>query len=322
MTRSLPVPTIDAVVHLDRSSHHRTDRAWLSDRWRAPDTCRFLLIDLKPVITEAPTGSVLQQISIEQVDALGLNGDAEQPIFLGLAASGCAWFALSVSSHAIAHQPGGSALIAAAADLRRLASDGVLDSEALSLAGQARALAEWHRTNRCCGRCGGRMTATDGGWRRHCWACGREQFPRTDPVVIMLPVCGDRCLMARGAHFPPSVYSALAGFLEPGEDVERAVRREVKEEVGLEVGAVIYQESQPWPFPHSLMIGCRADVSHDQLTIDANEIAEAFWVDRVEARLMLAGTHPLGRLAPGRHAIARELLIAFVDDRPMRSIGR
>ncbi len=307
--------TIDAVTQLDRSSNRRADAVWLAEQRRREASRFIVLIDLKPVI--APPAALLT-LTPARVSELGLGG--ETPIFLGVDDRGSAWFALLLDgARAQSQSP---TLPEQAVELRQLATEGVLAREALSLAGQARALGEWHRVNRCCSACGGMTAAKDGGWRRQCWSCGRETFPRTDPVVIMLPVCGDRCLMARGPHFPPETFSALAGFLEPGEDIERAVQREVLEEVGLTVGTVTYQESQPWPFPHSLMIGCRAEVADERLTIDPAEIAEAYWTTRAEGQLMLDGTHPLGRRAPGHHAIARELLVAFVEERPLRSFAR
>jgi NAD+ diphosphatase len=129
----------------------------------------------------------------------------------------------------------------------------------------------------------------------------------------MLVTHGDRCLLAHEARYMEGMYSALAGFLEPGEDIEHAVRREVKEEVGLELHDVVYQESQPWPFPHSLMIGCRAEAVSDRLAIDKTEIADARWFGRDELRAMLEGRHPDRLNVPGPHAIAYKLVKAFVE---------
>jgi NAD+ diphosphatase len=194
---------------------------------------------------------------------------------------------------------------------------GQLEPEDLSIAGAAKALAEWHLNCRCCGHCGSSTDIKDGGWRRRCFACGKEFFPRTDPVVIMLVTHGDKCLLSHEPRFKsigPRMFSTLAGFLEPGEDIEHAVRREVREEVGIEIGAVRYQESQPWPFPHSLMIGCRAEALTDRLSLDPVEIEEAFWASRDEVRQALEGRHPNGVTLPGKHAIARKLLSAFATE--------
>ena len=122
----------------------------------------------------------------------------------------------------------------------------------------ARGLAHWHRGHRFCGWCGGETVASQGGHARHCPACGRDNFPRTDPAVIVLVTHGDRCLLGRSPRFPPGMYSTLAGFVEPGELLEDTLRREVFEEVGVEIGGFVYRASQPWPFPQSLMLGFRA----------------------------------------------------------------
>jgi NAD+ diphosphatase len=156
----------------------------------------------------------------------------------------------------------------------------------------------------------------EGGWRRSCWACKTEWFPRTDPVVIMLVTDGDRCLLAHEHRYAKMynerMYSALAGFIEPGEDIEHAVRREVLEETNIKVGEVTYHSSQPWPFPHSLMIGCFGRAETTDITIDSGEIADARWFSRKDARLMLERRHPEGLLVPGRQAIANTLIERFV----------
>jgi NAD+ diphosphatase len=198
-------------------------------------------------------------------------------------------------------------------DLRSLAMQGIMSPEELSLCGQARALAQWHENARCCGHCGGTTLVKDGGWRRKCWACGLEWFPRTDPVVIMLVTDGPRCLLAHEQRFADKMFSTLAGFIEPGEDIEHAVRREVMEETGVRVGEVQFHSSQPWPFPHSLMLGCIGRAETTDLVIDPNEIVEARWFTRDDARLMLERRHPDGLSVPGKQAIANALITSFVD---------
>jgi len=152
-----------------------------------------------------------------------------------------------------------------------------------------------------------------GGTSRTCPSCNIETFPRVDPVVIMLAIEGDRCLLGRQARFAPGMFSALAGFLEPGETIEEAVRREVMEESGVRVGRVAYHSSQPWPFPHSLMIGCHAEALSTEIDRDAEELEDCRWFDREEVRLMLAGTHPEGLNAPFPMAIAHHLIKAFAE---------
>ena len=155
-----------------------------------------------------------------------------------------------------------------------------------------------------------------GGSSRFCPSCNVEIFPRVDPVVIMLAIDGERCLLGRQPRFAPGMYSALAGFLEPGETIEEAVRREVKEEAGIQVGRVAYHSSQPWPFPSSLMIGCHAEALSTDLERDAAELEDCRWFEREEVRLMLAGEHPRraegalphGDRAPSDQGVCREQL--------------
>ena len=180
-----------------------------------------------------------------------------------------------------------------------------MSPEELSLCGQARALAQWHENARCCGHCGGTTLVKDGGWRRKCWACGLEWFPRTDPVVIMLITDGERCLLAHEHRYGDKMFSALAGFIEPGEDIEHAVRREVLEETNIRVGEVNYHSSQPWPFPHSLMLGCIGRAETTDITIDSGELAEARWFSR-DGRAADAGAPASRRPDRARQARHRQ----------------
>src|SRR5262245_866943 len=147
-----------------------------------------------------------------------------------------------------------------AIDYRSVYVQGLLEAPDLGALAQAAALLAWHANHLFCGRCGGKTEMRAGGYKRTCPGCGAQHFPRTDPVAIMLAVTRDRCLLGRGPHFGPGMYSALAGFIEPGETIENAVRRETFEEAGIRLGRVIYHASQPWPFPSRLVIGCLRDV--------------------------------------------------------------
>ena len=200
-----------------------------------------------------------------------------------------------------------------AIDLRSLAMQDALDPADLAALAQARSYLHWHATNLFCGRCAGPLTATGGGVSRTCKTCQTQIFPRVDPVVIMLALDGERCLLGRQPGFAPGIYSALAGYLEPGETIEEAVRREVKEEAGIDVGRVFYHSSQAWPFPHSLMIGCHAEAVTTDVERDAAELEDCRWFDREEVKLMLADTHPDGLKAPFKMAIAHHLVSAFAD---------
>ena len=182
------------------------------------------------------------------------------------------------------------------------------------LAATARAVLGWHRSHRFCAACGTESQMAMAGWQRSCPACNRQHFPRTDPVVIMLITRGNSVLMGRSPGWPEGMYSLLAGFVEPGETVEAAVRREVFEEAAIDVGEVGYLASQPWPFPSSLMIGCYGRAETDAITIDPNEIEDARWFSREEIALSFAGEHPT--LTPARKgAIAHFLLSNWLADR-------
>ncbi|MGB3409525.1 MAG: NAD(+) diphosphatase [Jannaschia sp.] len=186
-----------------------------------------------------------------------------------------------------------------------------LDAE---IAATAKGVLEWHRSHGFCANCGAATTPGKAGWMRACDTCGRAHFPRTDPVVIMLITRGDKVLVGRSPAWPEGFFSCLAGFMEPGETMEAAVRREVWEETGVHVGPVTYLASQPWPFPGSLMLGAHGEATSDEINIDPEEIAEAIWMDRSEMLDVFAGTHP--RVTPAREgAIARFLLENWLADR-------
>lgn len=184
----------------------------------------------------------------------------------------------------------------------------LLSAQDLALYGGARSLVDWHARHRFCAACGTPTELFRGGWGRRCGACRAEHFPRVDPVVIMLAECEGRVLVGRQPGFPPAVFSALAGFVEPGESLEEAVARELFEEAGIRVADVTYVASQPWPFPSSLMIGCRARALDPALTLDETELEAAIWVDRAEVRAALAGDMNAPFMVPPPLAIARHLL--------------
>lgn len=196
-------------------------------------------------------------------------------------------------------------------ELRSLLTDlSVLDAE---LAATARGIFEWHRTHQFCAKCGAKSEMTMAGWQRDCPSCGGHHFPRTDPVVIMLITHGNSVLIGRSPGWPEGMYSLLAGFMEPGETMEAAVRREVMEETGIEVGAVEYLASQPWPFPSSLMFGCAGEALTTTIDIDPNEIEAAHWVTREEMAIVFAGQHPFVN-PPRKGAIAGFLLEKWLSD--------
>ena len=185
------------------------------------------------------------------------------------------------------------------------------DAEFLAM---ARGMLEWHRTHQFCARCGAKSILSMAGWQRDCAACDAKHFPRTDPVVIMLITRGNSVLIGRSHGWPEGMYSLLAGFVEPGEPIEAAVRREIFEESGIRVGQVRYLASQPWPFPNSLMIGCHGEALTNEITVDPVELEDAIWLTREEVMEAIAGNHPV--VKPARNgSIARFLLVNWLADR-------
>ena len=236
-------------------------------------------------------------ILARDVSALTVDGETE-----GLGAF------LDPTEQTLPGMPEGTAFAELRAVMTRL---GPLDAE---LAATARGAVEWHRTHGHCSNCGAATRPEKLGWARLCPACGRSHFPRTDPVVIMLVTRGERALLGRSPHWPEGFFSCLAGFMEPGETMEAAVRREVWEETGVRVGPVRYLASQPWPFPASLMLGAHGEATSEAIAVDPEEIAEAVWVTREEMAEVFRGAHP--RIGPPRAgAIAQFLLREWLADR-------
>lgn len=206
-------------------------------------------------------------------------------------------------------------------DFRSLALQGLLGHEDLGLVAQGAATLAWHSSARFCGRCGSATEMRGGGVKRVCPSCDREQFPRTDPVVIMLTISGEKCLLGRSPHFPPGMFSALAGFVEAGESLEMAVRRETFEESGIRVGNVTYHASQPWPFPHTIMIGCYGEALDDVIDADMEELEECRWFTRDEIAATMDGNGPKNEdgspalFIPPKMAIAQRLLTDWAKEK-------
>jgi NAD+ diphosphatase len=221
-----------------------------------------------------------------------------EAIYLGEDPKGHSWFAREI-------EPSESLI-----PIRSLMMEGGLTQERLSILAQARSILHWHSSHGFCAKCGAKSLMVDAGYKRVCPACGTEHFPRTDPVVIMAVRHGDQILLGRQASWPPNMFSALAGFMEPGETIEQAVAREVLEEAGIKVGAVSYVTTQPWPFPSSLMIGMIAEAVTTEITLDPAELEDARWFTRSDLEMMLAGTHPEGLYASRPQAIAHAVVTA------------
>jgi len=260
--------------------------------------------------------SVLLKLGDEKLDPLFSSaeanacGQARETVFLGLLGQEPR-FASALGPAAV--EPLSARADLKIIDLRSIAVQGAVDDDHLPPLAEAKALLGWHLKHGFCANCGAPTTLRQAGWRRDCPSCKSEHFPRTDPVVIMLPIGRERCVLGRSPRFPQTMWSCLAGFAEPGESIEEAVRREVQEEVGLTCARISYFASQPWPFPSSLMIGCHAEAVSDRLTIDKTEIEEARWFDREELRLMLMRKHPQGLTTPPPIAIAHHIIRDFVE---------
>jgi NAD+ diphosphatase len=231
-------------------------------------------------------------------------------VFLGLR-DGAPRFAAGIDKEAAEALKSRSDLLVT--DLRTIATGGLLPPEHLPPLAEAKAVLGWHARNRFCANCGTPSHPVDAGWRRDCPACGTQHFPRTDPVVIMLAIDGGRCLLGRSPRFAPRMWSCLAGFVEPGETVEEAVRRETREEAGIVCGRVAYFASQPWPFPMSLMIGCHAAAVSTEITVDRTELEDARWFSRDEVIAMLLRRHPGGLMVAHPIAIAYHIIRAWVE---------
>ena len=261
---------------LDRVSQRRQDGGWVTSLLENPESRLLPLHGLKPLVRHAsPAALAWQSVAPWR----SLIEDGSTLILLGLR-DGRAYFALDATAAELS--PAGDAV---ATDARTVAP--MIDIGEAAILAEARSLLDWHSRHRFCANCGTPSLVASGGWLRQCPNCKAHHFPRVDPVVIMLGVRGERCLLGRGLRRPGARFSCLAGFMEPGETLEEAVPREVIEESGIRIGRVRYLASQPWPFPSSLMMGFLAEALSEEITIDPEEIAEARWFERDEVRAMV-----------------------------------
>jgi NAD+ diphosphatase len=291
---------------LDRAGWRREDAQWQKMALDDPQARFILICNDTPVL----------QFDGSNLDALftraGCNGVAasQQMLFLGME-SDAPMFGVHLDPLLF------DALKLRAdlklIDMRSVVMQGLFSHGISNAIGTAKSMFMWHRRHAFCSTCGQPSQAASAGWKRYCAACKSEHFPRTDPVVIMLAVDGDKCLMGRSPHFPEGRYSCLAGFMEPGETIEQATRREIFEETGVRTGRVTYITAQPWPFPSSLMIGCFAQAISSEITIDAAELADARWFTRDEVKLILRGEHPKGITAPPAMAIAHLIMRLYAE---------
>lgn len=294
---------------LDRAAHLRGDRQALAAMLADPAARALAIWRGKPLIALNDEGRVEQAFWTSPTEPHLSKARSSDWTLLGLD-DGAPRLAVDISDL----PPDGDSAPklfdnAKFIDLRSIMAE--LGPEDAAAAAIAKGLWEWHRNHRFCAKCGQPSAVEEAGWRRGCTACDAKHFPRTDPVVIMLVVRGDKLLLGRQDDWAERMYSLLAGFMEPGETLESAVRREVREEAGLPIGRVRYLACQPWPFPSTLMIGCAAEALEEDLTIDKNELVDALWVSKAEVASALAGESE--RFDPARQgAIARNLMEAWV----------
>jgi NAD+ diphosphatase len=291
---------------LNRASDKRTNPEWIEAKLRDPSSLVFPLWRLEPFLLgsqKLPAPAKLGLLAPGIADSLA-NEDAIC-IFLGLDAE-TALFALDVSAATNPGDQGPLAGLGYFCDARTAAQ--IVSMKDAAIIAQAKALIDWHQRHGFCPRCGAATKIMDAGYRRLCGKCNSEHFPRVDPVVIMLATDGDACLIGRGKQFPTGMFSALAGFMEPGETIEEAVRRELMEEASVKVGEVTYYATQPWPFPSSLMIGCFAKAESREVKVDDNELAEVRWLERSVARAAITGERVEGIRLPPPIAIAHHLI--------------
>jgi len=292
---------------LDRAAHLRTK----DDKLMALESdsrSRAYVVHRDSLVVAKDGDKARALLSMDEALKAGANPGT---IFLGLR-DGAAVFGMGISQQAAEKLVGRNDI--EVADLRGMATQGIVPPGELSAIAMAKSMVNWHQRHGYCANCGQRTGMREGGWKRECPACKAEHFPRTDPVVIMLVTHGDKCLLGRAPRFLPGMYSCLAGFVEAAETIEDAVRREVFEEAGIRCAEVSYYMTQPWPYPSSLMIGCVARALNEDIVVDRAELEDARWFSRDESRLMLTRQHPDGLAGPHPFAIAHHLLGRWVHD--------
>jgi len=291
---------------LNRASEKRTDSNWIESKRRDPSSLVLPMRRLEPFLLEPKKSGTPLELGLLRPEIVDSLAHAGAPcIFLGLDGDR-AVFALDVSEAGDPANAGPLVGLGYFSDARTAAQ--MVSIKDSAIIAQAKAMIDWHQRHGFCPRCGAPTKMVDAGYRRLCDQCKAEHFPRVDPVVIMLATHGEACLVGRGKQFPRGMFSALAGFVEPGETIEEAVRRELMEEATLKVGEVTYFATQPWPFPSSLMIGCFAKAESRDAKADENELAEVRWIERSIARELIEGKQVRDLRVPPPIAIAHHLI--------------
>ena len=305
---------------LDRAAAARRDPDWVGARLADPNSRFLLLRDLQPLLRQGTAGLRIAWRTGQNGASPAGVGEAAETVLLGVDTTGAAHFGIDVDPKVWKDPVDVGPDSESFTDTRKAAAS--LPFAESAIVAQARSLLSWHRDHPICSRCGGPTRAVEAGYARRCTRmdCAASHFPRTDPVVIMMVVRGDEALLGRSVRqppFPPGLYSCLAGYVEPGESMEEAVRREVREEAGIEIGRVTYHSSQPWPFPSSLMIGCFGEALSNSVRIDPAEVEEARWFDRAEVSGALARwSETSGFRLPPPLTAAHRLARAWLDLEP------
>ena len=295
-----------AASSIERAAERRADAAALAALENDPHA-RAYVVAGELVVLKKATAVADPLFTLEEARALGRTAEL---VFLGLCEN-APRFAVALESAAAEILKARDEFVVT--DLRSIAVRGLVEPDHLPPLAEGKALLNWHSRHRFCSTCGAATNVVEGGWRRDCPSCRAQHFPRTDPVVIMLAIAGERCVLGRSYRFQPGMWSCLAGFVEPGEAIEDAVRRETLEEAGIRCGRVKYLFSQPWPFPMSLMIGCHAEALSTDIQVDRAELEGARWFEREEVALMLLRRHPDGLGTPPPVAIAHHIIRDWVE---------
>jgi len=297
---------------LNRDSERRGDEAFIAEKLADAESLAVALWNGKPLVEDIlgedgkATGVQIAYLRADM--AQDLAGGSEKLLYLGLWKD-IAVFAVDIEgaadpSEGVLQGLGRFEELRGAAATMPPADAGILAT--------AKSMFEWRRRHRWCSACGQKTEVADGGWKRICPSCEAEHFPRTDPVAIMLAIHDGKCLLGRQAAWPPGMFSALAGFIEPGETIEEACARELQEEAGLKATAVRYHSSQPWPWPSSLMMGLIAEVDSADAAPDQTELEAVRWFSKEEAAQLIKGELE-GVFAPPPLAIAHQLIKAWAE---------